>query len=374
MAEQIPKKPKIKPPEQSEALTVMVLLGLVLVVVSYFFLFSENKTFILKAKFAQADGLKIGAEVQCAGVKVGTVREIRFLEVPEGKQSPHIFELILELSPIINGSPVEKVIHKDAVAVIIVVGALGDRGVNIIPGSPNVASVSNGDYILGEIQLTPAMVSTDLQGIRKKFTYLQILLEENSKFINQGNGNLGKYNKRDHEASVNLRNLITATDSLQPLLEKNKGSVGKFRNDIEIEASINRLFDLANKLQEELENGKGTAGRFMQDKTAEKRVRDLQDRSLKLLDRFEKISEQAQKGKGSSGQFINDPKFKDNIKELENNLNKLSQKVSSKKGTLHLAMTDPRLSENLSAISIEAAKLTYDIGKNPRKYVKFTLF
>ncbi len=374
MSEQTPKKPNLKPPEKSEALTVMVLLGLVLSVISYFIFSSEDKSFILKAKFTQADGLKSGAEVQCAGVKVGTVKEIRFLGIPEQTLTGHIFELILELNPIINGAPIEKVIHKDGAAVIIVVGALGDRGVNIVPGTPSAPSVTNGDYILGEIELTPAMVSANLQGIKEQFTYLQTILEANTKLINEGNGSLGKYSKPNNEAAINLKKLITTTDTLQPLLEKSNGSIAKFRRDKEIEASINKLSELADSLQEQLEKGDGSAGRFMQDENMEKRISQLQERAINVSKRFEEVAERVQKGNGSAGKFISNPKFKNDLKELETNFNKLSEKISSKKGTLHLIMNDQKLSENISAISIEITKLAYDIRQKPRKYVKFTLF
>lgn len=374
MSAQIPKKAKPKAPEQSEALTVIVLITLALAVIGYFVFFSEDTSFILKAKFTQADGLKAGAEVQCAGVKVGRVKEINFLDIPKNDQTKNIFELVLELSPTIRGVPIEKIIHKDGSAVIIVIGALGDRGVDIVPGTAGAPPISRGDYLSGKIELTPAMVSSDLQALKNKFTGLQAILEENSKWINEGNGNLGKYNKKDNEAAINLRNLITTTDSIQPLLYADKGSIGKFRKDTKIEASVNKLYKLADELQELLEKGNGTAGRFMQDETMEKRVKDIQERSISLVDRFEKIAERAQKGNGSVAQFINDTKLKNDIKELENNFNKLSTKISGKKGTIHLAMTDPRLSENISAISIELAKLAYDIRQKPTKYVKFTLF
>lgn len=374
MSAQIPKKIKPKAPEQSEALTVIVLIALALAVIVYFLFFSENTSFILKAKFTQADGLKPGAEVQCSGVKVGRVKEIKFLDIPQNDQTKNIFELVLELSPTIRGVPIEKIIHKDGAAVIIVIGALGDRGVDIVPGTPNAPPVSTGDYLSGKIELTPAMVSSELQALKKKFAGVQAILEENSKWINEGNGNLGKYNKKDNEAAINLRNLLSTTDSIQPLLYGDKGSIGKFRKDTKIEASVNRLYKLADELQELLEKGNGTAGRFMQDETMEKRIKDIQERTINLVDRFEKIAERAQKGSGSAAQFINDAKLKNDIKELENNFNKLSTKISSKKGTIHLAMTDTRLSDNISAISIELAKLAYDIRQKPTKYVKFTLF
>jgi ABC-type transporter Mla subunit MlaD len=222
MSEQEPKKkPKARPPEQSEALTVTVLLALVLSLVGYYVFFSENNSFILKAKFTQAYGLKTGAEVQCAGVKVGAVKDIRFLGVPEQiTTNQELFELILELSPTINGQPIEKAIHKDATAIIIIVGSLGDRGVNIVPGTPNAPPVVNGDYILGKIDLSPAMVSANVQEIRKKFNTVLAILDANAKWVNEGNGNIGKSIKPDSEAALNLKKLLATTDTLEPLLEK----------------------------------------------------------------------------------------------------------------------------------------------------------
>ena len=38
-----------------------------------------EKQVSLKARFASADGLREGAEVQLAGVRIGTVKQVRFL-------------------------------------------------------------------------------------------------------------------------------------------------------------------------------------------------------------------------------------------------------------------------------------------------------
>lgn len=374
MSDTTAKKPKPKPPEQSEALTVLVLLGLVLSVVIYFAFFSESKTFILKAKFNQADGLKIGAEVQCAGVKIGKVKDIDFLKIPENSKSEEdLFELILELSSTINGQPLEKVIRKDATAIIIITGSLGDRGVNIVPGTPTAPPVASGDYILGKIQLTPAMISDNVDRIRKKFNQILDILDINTKWINDGKGNIGKFYKPDNELVTNLKELNKTTDQLLPLVLKGNGTIGKFQKDEEFSKMVDRLSTSADKLQEQILNGNGASGRFSQDNTLDDRVSQLQLRANNLITRFNKLEEKVNKGSGSITKF-NNPKFKADLTLLENNIDKLSQKITNKRGTAYLLMNDPRLSDNISTISIEMAKLAYDIRQKPRKYVKFTLF
>jgi len=375
MSAQTPiKKPIVKPPEKSEALTVLVILVVALSIVSYFVFFTRTSGFVLKAKFKEADGLKIGAEVQCAGVKAGNVRNIRFLGVPVTKGDENLFELTLELSPQINGQPIGKIIRKDAKAIIIIVGALGDRGVNIIPGTINAPGVVNGDYILGETELTPAMISANLGIIRKKFESIQQIIEDNAKWINDGKGTLGKYNKPNNEAQINLRHLLELTDSLEPLIRKGKGTVGKFQQDKEFADRIERFSKLVDELEDQIQTGNGSTGKFLKDKELDNRVILIENRAKTLLDRFQKLAEKAQKGNGSAAKFLNNQEFRNDINKLETNFNHLLTKVTNKKGSLNLFINDTRLSENISTISIEMAKLAYDIRQKPRKYVKFTLF
>ncbi len=373
MSATIPKKPIPKPPEQSEALTVFVILALALSVVVYFAFFSQPKTFILKAKFNQADGLKVGAEVQCAGVKVGNVKDIDFLEIPENANSENMFELIMEFSPTINGKPIQEIIHKDATAIIVITGSLGDRGVNIIPGSPTAQPVANGDHITGTIQLTPAMVSSNLQKLKNRFNEIQDILDSNTKWVNDGKGSLGKFYSENSPLTNNVNQLGKSTDDLLPLVLKGNGTVGKFYRDEELGKAYDRLSESVDKLQEQILKGNGASGRFLQDKSIDDRVSQLQQRANNLMVRFNKLQEKVQKGSGSISKFTA-PKFKSDLNSLENHFDKISQKVYNKKGTAYLLMNDPNLSDNISSISIEIAKLAYDIRLKPRKYVKFTLF
>lgn len=375
MSAQAPsRKPTIKPPEKSEALTVLVILAVALSIVGYFVFFTKSNNFVLKARFKEADGLKIGAEVQCAGVKAGNVRNIRFLGVPVTKGDENLFELTLELSSQINGQPIEKIIRKDAKAIIIIVGALGDRGVNIVPGTPTTPGVVNGDYILGETELTPAMISANLGVIRKKFESIQQIIEDNAKWINDGKGTLGKYNKPNNAAQISLRHLLELTDSLEPLIRKGKGTVGKFQRDKEFADRIERISKLVDELEDQIQTGNGSTGKFLKDKELDNRVVLIENRAKALLDRFQKISEKAEKGNGSAAKFLNNQEFRNDINKLETNFNQLFTKVTNKKGSLNLFINDTRLSENIGTISVEMTKLAYDIRQKPRKYVKFTLF
>src|SRR5882672_5483255 len=102
------------------------------------FLFS--KTYRLNADFQNVAGLGEGATVRVGGMHQGTVRRVILPERPDQK-----VRVVMDL----NG-PTRKVIKQDSLAAIRTEGLVGDQFVEITFGSPDAASVKNGDTIGAE--------------------------------------------------------------------------------------------------------------------------------------------------------------------------------------------------------------------------------
>ena len=83
--------------------------------------FNEQPGYILTARFTSISGLREGAIVEGAGVRIGTVSAIAF--------DPDSFEAIVTLR-INEGVPVQE----DAIAAIRTQGIIGEKFINIIPG------------------------------------------------------------------------------------------------------------------------------------------------------------------------------------------------------------------------------------------------
>jgi len=81
----------------------------------------EPESYTLKARFSSASGLKPGAIVELAGVKIGTVTGIAL--------EPASYEASVQLA-IRKGVQLQE----DSVASIRTAGIIGDRYVNITPG------------------------------------------------------------------------------------------------------------------------------------------------------------------------------------------------------------------------------------------------
>lgn len=83
--------------------------------------FSEQPGYTLTARFSSISGLREGAVIEGAGVRIGTVSGIDF--------DPESFEAIVTLR-INQGVPVQE----DAIAAVRTQGIIGEKYINIIPG------------------------------------------------------------------------------------------------------------------------------------------------------------------------------------------------------------------------------------------------
>ena len=109
------------------------------------FSFFEKKM-KLRARFASADGLHNGADVQLAGVSIGKVEDVRFLppDSPEAERIEATFSIVREL----DKRPIPELIRTDSTAQLIATSVLGnDKMINITPGSPKANPISDNDIL-----------------------------------------------------------------------------------------------------------------------------------------------------------------------------------------------------------------------------------
>ncbi len=111
----------------------------------------EQKTYPLTARFISISGLKDGATVELAGVKVGKVAKIDL----DGED----YEAEVELS--IN-SGVN--IHEDAIASIRTQGIIGDKFIKITPGGSD-------DYLESGMEIVETESAISLEELISKYIF-----------------------------------------------------------------------------------------------------------------------------------------------------------------------------------------------------------
>ena len=222
---------------------ILVLVGIILL---FFMSFRVSRLERLRGEvynafFPSVSGLVVNATVEVAGVPVGRVEEIG-LEKGKAKVKIKVGQVLL---------------HEDAVAAIKTHGVLGDKYIEIRPGSPDAPLLSPGATITN-VQSAPDMdqlfasLDSAAQGIADLGRSLQEAIggEEGRVAIREVITNL-------HDASADLKEMI----------QDNKGRV----NNI-----VANLEGITAKVKE----GEGTLGKLMTDETfyneAEKTMKKMQ--------------------------------------------------------------------------------------------------
>ncbi len=172
---------------------IFVFLGILLMFV---IVFSIGKFYILKpmydikAVFGFANGIAIGAPVRLAGVNVGEIGDMQVYYDPQAQQTR-----VLLLARIKNGTKIEK----NAVWKINTLGLLGEKYLEISPGTYDAGFLENGELIRG---LDP------------------IPMEEITKTMK--------------ELSDNARAITESANVILKRLEKGEGTIGKLLTEEEV--------------------------------------------------------------------------------------------------------------------------------------------
>lgn len=110
----------------------------------------SDKGYMLSARFSSVSGLRVGADVEIAGVPVGKVAAIELAQ--DSAALVH-----LRLKP-------ELSLSDDSIAAVKTSGLIGDKYINIVPGGSSTPLAQN-----GEIQETQSAV--DLESLLGKFAF-----------------------------------------------------------------------------------------------------------------------------------------------------------------------------------------------------------
>ena len=262
--------------------------------------------------FKTSGGLDVGSTVRLNGVAVGTVRDI-------------------ELQP--NGSHVSVVLgvqrgtrarlHRGANARITMVGFLADLYVALESGDETGPPITSDDEISTQVAGDAQQMMGRAQGIADSLSTLLGSLNKAGRRLAAGGGTLGRLSQDDrlYESMVEMTREATA---LTRRLNETQAKVS------------DRMLSVANSLDSltwRLQHGEGTAAQLITNG-------ELHQRLLSMSTRLDSVLTVIQSGRGNVGRLMADSTLYDDTRSL----------VSSMK------------------------RLMAEIEKNPKKYMKFSLF
>lgn len=353
----------------------------------------------LKARFAAADGLREGSEVQLAGIRIGKVREVVLLP-PDSPEEEKI-EAMMTVDTELNGRPITDRIRTDSTAQLIAVSVLAnEKIINISPGTAKGSPVTENHILESSEAISINQLTKTGNDLLQQINRLAVPANEILNKANQGEGTIGRI-VNDESLYRNLDATVAETRltmvKLQTTIEKinrGDGTAGQLVNDRELYDNLNRTVAQLEAISKDIQEGKGTAGKFVTDDALYNETRaavtDLRTTAAKIsaiADDLKIITGDAAGGVGSLGKFLKDESLYENARDTLARFNSTASKLEailadaqSGKGTVGRLVTDETLYENINRtasninqFSSESTKLIYDFRQNPRKYLRIKL-
>ena len=262
-------------------------------------------TFPLSTRFDQVSGLKPGAVVMLSGVHVGNVTGLTL--VPGDGRG-------VEVAMEVYASHRDE-IRADAGASLGSQGLLGDKYIELSPGTAAAAPVAPGATIGGTTPTDFTQVVGQAQDAADRLAKLLDELTALAHAAREGEGTAGRLlsDPALYDEARGAAKAVTGTAD-------------------EVGHTAEAYRDLGKRLNDMLE-ADGTLGRLARDAEPFERLNDS-------LGRLDAVLARVEKGEGSVGK----------------------------------AFSDPELADELTGLVKDLRRLVHDVEDNPKKYVHFTMF
>lgn len=340
---------------------VLVLAALAILMVLVFLMSGSSgglfaRKLELRAYFANAGGVKVGAPVSLQGVTIGNVIRVRI--VPERGATP--IEITMRV-----GKEYEHDLHTDSTASIDQAGVLGDNFIDIdsvhakgpVPHNNMELPTGSGPSISDVIHNS----NVSLEELTALIRRTNVLVDS----LNSRRGTMGDL-INDPTLGEKITKIASDLEKITDAMASGKGSLGKFINDDSLYTRANSAVDHLDHVATDLDAGKGTAGKLLKDETLYNNLNATVANANQLL-------AQVNSGQGALGKLAKDPAFAQKLDDTVTRLDSILTNVDQGKGTLGQLVQNPSLYNNADATLDQSKQLLQSIRENPKKYLVIRL-
>lgn len=341
-----------------------------------------SKKLHLKARFADANGLREGSEVRLAGVRVGKIDKITLLPPSDVPNTPKV-EATMTINSTIDGRPANERIRTDSTAQQGSPSLLGNEMlINITPGTAVGQPVKDYTILPSSSSNTVNDFATSGTDLAQRLSKLSDEINGMVRDVKDGKGTVGRLFS-DEALYNNLNLTIRETDDLMRQIRSGNGSAGRFINDPELYNNANTIAGQLRLIADDLRSGRGTAGKLLTDDQLYVRINRTADRLDHSVDQINLMIADINAGRGTLGKLIKDEQIYNDAQAAIARFNTTAERIDTMvaaaqrgEGTVGKLLTDEALYSNVNQLSSEGVKLIYDFRQNPKKYltIKFELF
>jgi phospholipid/cholesterol/gamma-HCH transport system substrate-binding protein len=276
---------------------LLVLMALVLLSVGVFLVGDTGNVFghryQLVTLVRSAAGLVPGAAVQLAGQTVGQVDDIRFISPDERPTSGEAVAIWMAIN-----IDVRDQIRRDSRAQVRTQGLLGDKLIDIRPGSPDAEILAAGDTVASAASLDyDALLAEGAEAVGDLVTVARNLADLTEGIL-EGRGTLGQL-VVDDVMYERLVGLTASLDSLIAAASSPDNSLMRLLRDDTLYAAIRSSAAAFDTLARSVVEGEGTLGQMIRSDSLYADLRSTVNRTDSLL-------ATVLAGEGSAGRLFTD--------------------------------------------------------------------
>jgi phospholipid/cholesterol/gamma-HCH transport system substrate-binding protein len=331
---------------------IFVVIGIVLLVLMTLriekFQIGKEVGYLLNIYFDSASGLDRNSPVRVAGVRVGNVEKIA-LEQGKAKVTFHI--------------PSQVILYKDAKAYIKSEGFLGEKYIEVSPGTPGFPKLEpNGVVEQGappvdveQFLSKVGAIGEDIKGITKPMG--DVLKAVDAKKVegmidnfNKFSGQLTGIAKDSKETVQKAKDAFTRMEDIGDKVKKGEGTLGKLIADETIYQDAKKTVETLKNVSERIERGEGALGKIINDDS-------LYQEAKKTVETLKNVSVKIEQGEGTLGKLIKDESLYQEVKETVQSaketmgsakealqsIKEIAEKVEKGEGTLGKLVNDDAL-------------------------------
>ncbi len=285
---------------------LFIFLGLLIFIVGIFVLGGQQKSFVkslrINAVFNDVGGLKPGNNVWFSGVKIGTVKTIKFFGSSQVEVSMSIEE------------SAQHYIRKDASAKLSSDGLIGNKIIVLLGGNPKTAEIENGDILHVQKDLSTDDIMKTFQENNENLIGITSNFKKLSADMVKGKGTAGAL-LADSTLANSFRAIVM---NLQKTTSTSAALAGQLKA---FSSKLNTKGGLADKMLTD-------TSVFNKLSATAEQLKQTSAKASAITDNFSKASSKLNSSDNAIGLLLNDPKTADQVKATMGNLQEGSQKLN----------------------------------------------
>ncbi|MFO0673147.1 MAG: MlaD family protein [Polyangiaceae bacterium] len=314
---------------------ILVSLGLLGVLILVMSGVSLERAYPVFVDFDNPGGLQAGAPVRMAGVRVGTVKEMRFMG---GVIDPKTKRRTVVRAEVALYTKVKDSVREDAAFYVTTQGVLGEQFMAVDPGSPEKAALGEGAIVKGidpprlDLFLAKAyeLLDTAVTGIRNNRELISDIAQSTATLLKGLSGIVVDHRERIDRIVINLEQLSSETNGLakdararvnDPRITRTLENIDRLAADVQRDSGP--LLKDAKEGMANLNRATALVGDPKEQERYRKALHDLAE----LLGRANTAAADAQtvvakikKGEGTVGALVMDEELYDDIQEMVRDL------------------------------------------------------